>query len=52
MDEPYPRRVEELFDQAIDLDPAGLAAFLDEQCKGDGGLRSAVEELLRLDRRG
>src|SRR6516225_678774 len=46
---PSPRRVEELFDQAIDLDPARLAAFLDEQCQGDADLRAAVEKLLQLD---
>jgi tetratricopeptide (TPR) repeat protein/predicted Ser/Thr protein kinase len=51
MAEPCPRRVEELFDQAIDLDPARLTTFLDEQCAGDAGLRAAVEELLQLDRR-
>jgi WD40 repeat protein/predicted Ser/Thr protein kinase len=49
MPEPSPRRVEELFDQAIDLDPARRAAFLDEQCGGDAELRAAVENLLRLD---
>src|SRR5262245_7559472 len=49
--EPCPRRVEELFDQALDLDPARLTTFLDEQCAGDPGLRAAVERLLRLDRR-
>ena len=51
MAEPSPRRVEELFDQAIDLDPARLPTFLDEQCAGDADLRAAVEELLDLDRR-
>src|SRR5258707_9567383 len=51
MAEPSPRRVEELFDQAVDLDPARLAAFLDEQCAGDADLRAAVEEFLQLDRR-
>jgi WD40 repeat protein/predicted Ser/Thr protein kinase len=51
MAEPSPRRVEALFDQALDLDPARRAAFLDEQCQGDADLRAAVEELLQLDRR-
>jgi WD40 repeat protein/predicted Ser/Thr protein kinase len=51
MAEPSPRRVEELFDQALDLEPARLAAFLDEQCQGDADLRAAVERLLRHDRR-
>jgi Flp pilus assembly protein TadD/predicted Ser/Thr protein kinase len=49
MREPSPQRVEELFDQALDLDPARRAAFLDEQCQGDVDLRAAVEKLLRLD---
>ena len=39
MAEPCPRRVEELFDQAIDLDPARLPTFLEEQCAGDADLR-------------
>jgi non-specific serine/threonine protein kinase/serine/threonine-protein kinase len=51
MAQPSPRRVEELFDQAVDLEPARLAAFLDEQCAGDTDLRAAVERLLQLDRR-
>jgi WD40 repeat protein len=38
-----------LFDQALDLDPARRAAFLDEQCQGDADLRAAVERLLQLD---
>src|SRR5262245_57456326 len=50
MAEPSPRRVEELFDQALDVDPARLAAFLNEQCQADAALRAAVERLLRLDR--
>src|SRR5262245_62183257 len=51
MAKPSPQRVEELFDQALDLDPARRAAFLDEQCQGDADLRAAVERLLQLDRR-
>jgi tetratricopeptide (TPR) repeat protein/predicted Ser/Thr protein kinase len=49
MTEPSLRRIEELFDQAIDLGPTQLVLFLDEQCQGDEGLRAAVEELLRID---
>jgi WD40 repeat protein/predicted Ser/Thr protein kinase len=49
MQEPSPQRVEELFDQAIDLGPARRAAFLDEQCQGDADLRAAVDKLLQLD---
>src|SRR5262249_2499245 len=51
MAEPSPRRVEKLFDRAIDLDPARLETFLDEQCAGDADLGAAVAELLQLDRR-
>src|SRR5438034_164251 len=51
MAQPSPRRVEEVFDQALDLEPARLETFLDAQCAGDTDLRAAVEELLRLDRR-
>ena len=40
MDDPQARRVEELFDQAADLDPAQLITFLDEQCAGDADLRA------------
>src|SRR5262245_43268031 len=49
-EQPCRRRVEELFDRAIDLGPERLPTFLDEQCGGDAELRAAVEELLRLDR--
>src|SRR5262249_33100825 len=51
MGAPSPRRVEELFDRALDLEPPQRAAFLDEQCKGQAELRAAVEELLQLDGR-
>src|SRR5262249_53956605 len=51
MAEPCPRRIEELFDRALDLDPARLTTFLDEQCAGDADLRAAVEKLVYLDRR-
>src|SRR5262245_29974128 len=46
-----PRRVEELFDRALDLEPPHRAAFLHEQCQGQPELRAAVEELLQLDDR-
>jgi WD40 repeat protein/predicted Ser/Thr protein kinase len=51
MGEPSLQRVEELFDRAVDLEPLQRAAFLDEQCKDEGELRAAVEELLLLDSR-
>src|SRR5262245_40645077 len=50
MSEPSARSVEELFYQAVDLEPTQLTAFLDEQCAGDANLRAAVEELMQLDR--
>jgi tetratricopeptide (TPR) repeat protein/predicted Ser/Thr protein kinase len=40
-----------LFQQAIDVEPARLTMFLDEQCGGNTELRAAVEELVRLDQR-
>jgi tetratricopeptide (TPR) repeat protein/predicted Ser/Thr protein kinase len=51
MAEPSSRRVEELFDQAVDLEPTQQAAFLVEQCAGDVNLRAAVEAFLELDRK-
>ena len=51
MAEPSSRRVEELFHQAVDLDPTQQAAFLDEQCAGDADLRAAVEELVGIDKK-
>ncbi len=49
MPEPSPEAVEALFQQAADLAPEQLRAFLDEQCAGDPDLRAAVEELLDFD---
>src|SRR5262249_30177522 len=51
MAKPSPRRVEELFHKAVDLDPTQKLAFLDEQCAGDAALRAAVEELVDLDKK-
>ena len=51
MPEPSPEAVEALFEQALDLEPAQRAAFLDQQCGGDAELRAAVEELFQLDSR-
>jgi tetratricopeptide (TPR) repeat protein len=52
MSEPRPTRVEDLFYAAVDLPPEQRAAFLDEQCGDDAGLRAAVERLLRDDEGG
>jgi eukaryotic-like serine/threonine-protein kinase len=49
MPEPSPEAVEDLFQQAAELFPEQRAAFLDEHCDGNAGLRSAVEELLDFD---
>src|SRR5262249_23521562 len=49
MPEPNPELVEELFQQAADLDAALRGAFLDEQCAADPNLRAAVDELLQFD---
>jgi WD40 repeat protein/serine/threonine protein kinase len=51
MSEPSPEAVEELFHQAIELDPERRAAFLDKQCAARPELRAAVEELLAFDAR-
>ena len=43
------RRIEELFDQALDLGPAEREAFLQRACEGDEGLLSELQELLAAD---
>jgi serine/threonine protein kinase/WD40 repeat protein len=42
--------LEELFHQAVALDPKQRPAFLDAACSGDAELRAAIEELLKQDR--
>jgi eukaryotic-like serine/threonine-protein kinase len=49
MPEPSPETVEDLFQQAADLEPDLRGAFLDEQCGSDLDLRAAVLELLDFD---
>src|SRR5262245_35566556 len=49
MPKPPLRRLEELFHQAVALDPAQRPAFLETACAGNVELRAAVEELLRHD---
>src|SRR5262249_3189848 len=51
MAEPSLQRVEELFHQAVDLDPIQQAAFPDEQGAGGGDLGAAIEELGELDKK-
>ncbi|HEX6546466.1 MAG TPA: serine/threonine-protein kinase, partial [Bryobacteraceae bacterium] len=45
-DEEQWRRVETLFQNALDLEPGRRAAFLDRECEHDVALRKEVEELL------
>jgi serine/threonine protein kinase/WD40 repeat protein len=49
MPKPPLRRLEELFHQAVALEPSRRRAFLDAACAGDAELRSAVEQLLKHD---
>jgi eukaryotic-like serine/threonine-protein kinase len=44
--------VDQVFQAALELDPARRAAFLDEACNGDQTLRSEVESLITSDRGG
>ena len=44
-------RVYEVFEAALECDPAGRAALLDELCGGDPELRAEVERLLADDER-
>jgi len=46
------RRIDALFQAAVDRPPEGRAAFLDEACAGDADLRREVELLLSADRQG
>ncbi|MDI3289359.1 serine/threonine-protein kinase [Polyangium sp. 15x6] len=48
---PDPRRVEAVFDAAVDLGPEEARLRLDAECEGDAALRAAVERLLEHDRR-
>ncbi|HEV3236850.1 MAG TPA: serine/threonine-protein kinase, partial [Gemmataceae bacterium] len=50
MSEPSFHRIEELFHNAIALEPQQRPAYLDRACAGDPKLRAAVEELLYHDR--
>jgi serine/threonine protein kinase len=46
MDPDFYRKVEDLFAQAADVDPADRAAFLDRACADDPTVRAEVESLL------
>ena len=41
------RRADQVFQSALDLDPAQRAAYLDDACAGDTDLRGEVEALIR-----
>ena len=45
------RRVEELFQQALELDEGQRAEFLQSACAGDDGLRHEVESLLAHEKK-
>lgn len=49
MPEPQVKRVEELFNAAVELAPSERRRFLDSACAGDPGLRAEVESLLAHD---
>src|SRR6266704_2533517 len=46
------RQIDEVFQAAVELEPAQRPAFLDEVCTGDQLLRSKVETMLAADDRG
>ena len=41
------KRVKEIFNSVLEIEPEGRGAFLDERCDGENGLRDEVERLLR-----
>ena len=41
------RQIEQVFQAALEREPAGRAAFLDEACRDDRDLRAEVDTLLR-----
>src|SRR5262245_2698005 len=43
------RKVDELFEAALEREPKSRAAFLDEVCGGDKDLRREVEKMLDFD---
>src|SRR5207302_9735898 len=40
------QKIKDLFGEALEQDPAGRKAFLDQACNGDQALRAEVESLL------
>ncbi len=49
MDPEQLRKIEALYEAALEVEPAGRAAFVAEKCAGDESLRHEVESLLRHD---
>src|SRR5262245_28589252 len=49
MDEQRWSKIESIYHAALDREPLARAAFLEEACAGDEGLRREVEELLGYD---
>jgi len=43
------RRVQLLFERAVELDPASRSRYLDEACRADPSLRDEVEALIRAE---
>lgn len=43
------RRVSDLFDRALDLEPSARSVLLDVECAGDAGLREELERMLAAD---
>ncbi len=43
------RRIDELFEAALEREPKDRPAFLDKVCSGDRELRREVEKMLRID---
>src|SRR6185295_9118690 len=45
------RKVDELFEAALEHEPGGRAAFLDQACGSDKDLRREVEKMLDFEKR-
>jgi serine/threonine protein kinase len=45
-------RIKQIFERAVELDPASRASFLDSACGNDPSLRAEVEQLVAEDDRG
>ena len=43
------KRIDQLFDEAVELEPDKRALFLEQNCSGDPELQKEVEQLLAFD---